>query len=139
MYFYLFAKGSWFQNGLCDCLKLLIKRELGKFDVSLLTFNRCVNARTRDNNVENKFSAVNNSKPSSSSSSPELAESFGSCVNVVERFVGRELLWKLLWGKNFFLLLYFYDYWKFMIFSPFLLREEVNKITCHPLFSFISQ
>lgn len=90
---YLASNGSLFQKGLCDCLKLLMKRELGKFDVvSLLTFNRCVRARTRDNRVENKFSAVSSSKPSSSSSSPELPDSFGSWLNTVERLVGRELL-----------------------------------------------
>lgn len=94
---YLASNGSLFQKGLlallCDCLKLLMKRLVGKFDVvSLLTFNRWVRARTRDNSVEKRFSAVRISKPSSSSSSPELPESFGSCENNVERFVGLELL-----------------------------------------------
>lgn len=87
------SNGSLFQKGLCDCLKLLMKRGLGKFDVvSLLTFNRWVIARTRDKRVEKRFSAVNNSKPSSSSSSPELPDSLGSWLKTVERLVGRELL-----------------------------------------------
>lgn len=91
------SNGSLFQKGLCDCLKLLMNRVLGKFDVdSLLTFNRWVKARTRERSVEKRFSAVSNSKPSSSSSSPELPDSFGSWLNAVERFVGRELLLKLL-------------------------------------------
>lgn len=87
--------GSLFQNGLWPvCRKLLIKRVLGKLDdvVSLLTFNRCVKARTRERSVEKRFSAVSNSKPSSSSSSSPESDSLGSCEKIVERFVGRELL-----------------------------------------------
>ncbi len=73
---------------------MLIKRVLGKLDVdaSLFTFNRCVKARTRDKSVEKRFSAVSNSKPSSSSSSSPESESFVSWEKIVERFVGRELL-----------------------------------------------
>lgn len=66
---------------------------LGKFDVvSLLTFNRCVKARTRESKVEKRFSAVSSSKPSSSSSSPELPDSLGSGLATAVRVVGRELL-----------------------------------------------
>lgn len=54
-----------------------------------LTLSRLVSARTLDSSVEKRFSAVKISKPSSSSSSPELAESFGSTV---PRWDGRELL-----------------------------------------------
>ena len=64
-------------------------RELGKPVVRLSsTFNLCVKLRTLDNRVENKFSAVNNSNPSSSSSSPEdkLSACSDGCL------VGRELL-----------------------------------------------
>lgn len=88
------SNGSLFQKGLCDCLKLLINLVLGKFDVvSLLTLSRCVSARTRESNVEKRFSAVSNSKPSSSSSSPELPDSLlASWLKTVERLVGRELL-----------------------------------------------
>lgn len=72
---------------------MFIKRVLGKFEVvSLFTFNRCVKARTRDRSVEKRFSAVSNSKPSSSSSSSPESDSFGSCAKMVERLVGRELL-----------------------------------------------
>lgn len=52
------------------------------------TFNLCVKLRTLDSRVENRFSAVNNSNPSSSSSSPEdkLSTCSGGCLD------GRELL-----------------------------------------------
>lgn len=52
------------------------------------TLSRCVRLRTLDSNVENKFSAVNNSKPSSSSSSPDdkLSACSDGCLD------GRELL-----------------------------------------------
>lgn len=46
---------------------------------------------TRDNSVENRFSAVKISKPSSSSSSPELPESFPSdCCNFLNGRVLRK-------------------------------------------------
>lgn len=67
-----------------------MKRDEGKPDeLGSLTLSRLVSARTLDSSVENRFSAVKISKPSSSSSSPELAESFGSTVL---RCDGRELL-----------------------------------------------
>lgn len=65
------------------------RRELGKPVVRLSsTFNLCVKLRTLDSRVENRFSAVNNSNPSSSSSSPEdkLSTCSGGCLD------GRELL-----------------------------------------------
>jgi hypothetical protein len=93
IYISYLPNGSLFQNGLFDdCLKLFINRVLGKLEVvSLLTFKRCVRARTRERSVEKRFSAVNNSNASSSSSSPE-SDSVGSCEKTVLRFVGRELL-----------------------------------------------
>lgn len=65
------------------------RRELGKPVVRLSsTFNLCVKLRTLDSRVENRFSAVNSSNPSSSSSSPEdkLSTCSGGCLD------GRELL-----------------------------------------------
>lgn len=64
-------------------------RELGKPAARLSsTFSLCVKLRTLDNSVEKRFSAVSNSKPSSSSSSPEdkLSACSGGCLD------GRELL-----------------------------------------------
>lgn len=67
-----------------------MKRDEGKpVELGSLTLSRFVSARTLDSNVEKRFSAVKISKPSSSSSSPELAESLGSTVL---RWDGRELL-----------------------------------------------
>lgn len=67
-----------------------MKRDEGKpVAFGSLTLSLLVSARTLESNVENRFSAVRISKPSSSSSSPELAESVGSTV---PRCEGRELL-----------------------------------------------
>lgn len=73
------ANESRSQNGLCDPNAPLKSDDLGKVGLpSSSTFKRWVKERTLDNKVENKFSAVKISKPSSSSSSPELTESLGS-------------------------------------------------------------
>lgn len=62
------------------------------------TFNLWVRLLTRDSRVENKFSAVRSSKPSSSSSSPDdrLSACSGGCL------VGRELrnLCICLWSRS---------------------------------------
>lgn len=76
-----------------------MKRDDGKpLVLGSLTFKRLVRARTLDSKVENKFSAVKISKPSSSSSSPELAESFASTV---PRCEGLELLSRcIVWNRG---------------------------------------